>query len=37
MSEIYSTKNVLPVSSSGINFFKMLGFLILIVDNLGKF
>lgn len=34
--EIYRTKNVLCFSS-GINFFKMLDFLILIVDNLGKF
>lgn len=35
--EIYSTKNTLPVPSSGINFFKTLDFFILIVDNLGKF
>lgn len=35
--EIYSTKNVYPVpSDSGINFSKMLDFIILIVDDLGK-
>lgn len=35
--EIYSTKNVHPVPYNGIKFLKMLDFIILVVDNLGKF